>query len=339
MTHMQERVASNLNRALLALLEKDERVYLLGEDVIDPYGGAFKVTRGLSARFPDRVRSTPISEGAIAGVAGGLALCGDRPIAEVMFGDFIGLCFDQICNFAAKSVSMYGRRLPMHMIFRCPVGGNRGYGPTHSQSLQKHFIGIPDLTLWELSPLHENELVLDRILERGEPGILFEDKTLYTKRMYLDGSAPGMFSWDFLDDAAGYARIFAGSPDDFDCVVIAPGGLAERAWQAAAGLLVEEEINCQIIVPSRLYPFDLDPLLPALRAARLICVAEEGVAGGTWGTQVAAQIYEQLWGELRRPVLLVSSAPAVNPAAPHLERGVLVQAETIYRAVCGAFNA
>jgi pyruvate/2-oxoglutarate/acetoin dehydrogenase E1 component len=336
---MHERVVANLNRALLALLEKDDRIYLLGEDIIDPYGGAFKVTKGLSTRFPDRVRSTPISEGAIAGIAGGLALCGDHPIAEVMFGDFIGLCFDQICNFATKSVSMYGRRLPMHIIFRCPVGGNRGYGPTHSQSLQKHFIGIPNLALWELSPLHDNELVLDRMLERGEPGILFEDKTLYTRRMYRDGIIPDMFSFDFLDEAANYARIFVESPDDFDCVVIAPGGLAERAWQAAARLLVEEEITCQVIVPSRLYPFDLESLLATLRKARLICVAEEGVAGGTWGREVAGHIYERLWGELKRPVLLVSSAAAIIPAAPHLERGVLVQSETIYRAICGAFNA
>jgi pyruvate/2-oxoglutarate/acetoin dehydrogenase E1 component len=336
---MRERVVTNLNRALLALLEEDERVCLLGEDISDPYGGAFKATSGLSARFPDRVRSTPISEGAIAGVAGGLALCGDRPIVEVMFGDFVGLCFDQICNFAAKSVSMYGRRLLMNMIIRCPVGGNRGYGPTHSQSLQKHFIGVPNLTLWELSPLHDARLLLDRMFESGEPGILFEDKTLYTKRMNLDGSIPDMFRLDFLDDTASYARIYVGDHDDFDCVVIAPGGLAERTCQAAARLLVEEEINCQIIVPSRLYPFDLEPLLPTLRAARLVCVAEEGVAGGTWGTQVAAQIYERLWRELRMPVLLVCSAAAVIPAAPHLERGVLVQAETIYHAICGALDA
>jgi pyruvate/2-oxoglutarate/acetoin dehydrogenase E1 component len=336
---MRERVVANLNRALLALLEADERVYVLGEDIADPYGGAFKVTSGLSSRFPDRVRTTPISEGAIAGVAGGLALCGDYPIAEVMFGDFIGLCFDQICNFASKSVSMYGRRLPMHMIFRCPVGGNRGYGPTHSQSLQKHFIGIPNLTLWELSPLHDNQLVLGRIFEHGQPGIFFEDKTLYTKRMHTDGRISGTLGFDFLDEDANYARVYVGSPDSCDCVLIAPGGLAERAWQAAARLLVEEEITCQVIVPSRLYPFDLEPLLPLLREANLICVAEEGTAGGTWGTEVAGRVYRKLWGELSRPVLHVSSADAIIPAAPHLERGVLVQAETIYRAVCEAFHA
>jgi pyruvate/2-oxoglutarate/acetoin dehydrogenase E1 component len=336
---MNDRVVANLNQALHRLFEADERAYLLGEDVADPYGGAFKVTKGLSTRFPERVLSTPVSEGAIAGMAAGLALCGNRPILEVMFADFVGLCFDQIYNFAAKSVSMYGHRLPMSMMIRCPVGGNRGYGPTHSQSPQKHFVGIPHLTLWELSPLHDNEAVLSRILDRGEPGIFFEDKTLYGKRVCRDGTVPGMLSFDFVDNEANYARVFAGSPDDVDCVLIAPGGLAERAWQAAAALLVEEEITCQVIVPSRLYPFDVEPLLPLLREARLVCVAEEGVAGGTWGSEVASRVYERLWGELSRPVLLVSSAPAVIPAAPHLERDVLVQAETIYRMVCEAFHA
>lgn len=337
---MQERVVANLNRALHALLEKDERIYLLGEDISDPYGGAFKVTKGLSTKFPERVLSTPISESAIAGVANGLALCGDRPIIEVMFGDFVGLCFDQIYNFAAKSVSMYGRHLPMRMIIRCPVGGNRGYGPTHSQSPQKHFIGIPNLALWELSPLHDNQIVFNRIFERGEPSILFENKTLYGKRMHRDGRISDVFSFDFIDKEANYARIFVGSsPDVFDCVVIAPGGLAERAWNAAAELLVEDEIICQIIVPSCLYPFDVEPLVPILREAQLISVIEEGVAGGTWGTEVAGRVYEKLWGDLKRPVLLINSTAAVIPAAPHLERGVLVQTETIYRAVCEAFNA
>jgi pyruvate dehydrogenase E1 component beta subunit len=337
-TENQERVVANLNRAIGALLEKDDRVYLLGEDVVDPYGGAFKVSKGLSTRFPDRVLSTPISEGAIAGLAGGLALAGDRPIIEVMFGDFIGLCFDQIYNFAAKSVSMYGRRVPMHMLVRCPVGGNRGYGPTHSQSPYKHFIGIPNLSLWELSPLHDNEAVLERIMDRGEPGIFFEDKVLYGRRMYRDGEISELFEFDFLDEDRNHARIFVGDPEQYDCLVIAPGGLVDRVLQAATDLLLEREITCQVIIPSRLYPFDLEPLVPLMRAARRICLVEDGTAGGTWGSEVAGRIYDRLWGDLKAPVLLVDSADSVIPAAPHLERGVLVQADTVYRAISEAFD-
>src|SRR3954451_4162331 len=172
------RVAESINAALHDALADDPALYLLGEDVLDPYGGAFKVTRGLSTRFPRQVLTTPISEGGIVGVAGGLALAGDRAIVEIMFSDFVTLAFDQIVNFAAKSVSMYGRRVAMPVIVRCPTGGGRGYGPTHSKSLQKHFIGVPNLSVHEVSPFHHNDTVLTRLLAGGAPALLFEDKVL-----------------------------------------------------------------------------------------------------------------------------------------------------------------
>ncbi|MFC6903137.1 hypothetical protein ACFQGX_49085 [Nonomuraea dietziae] len=146
------RVAEQLNLALHELLKSDPSVHLLGEDLSDPYGGAFKITKGLSTAFGDRVRSTPLSESAIVGVGAGLALAGDKAIVEIMFADFVTLAFDQLVNFAAKSTTMYGRRVPMPLVVRCPSGGGRGYGPTHSQSPQKHLIGVPGLGVHELSP-------------------------------------------------------------------------------------------------------------------------------------------------------------------------------------------
>lgn len=328
-----ERVSDNLNRALHAILEKDTRVCLLGEDLLDPYGGAFKISRGLSSRHPDSVLTTPISEGAVVGVAAGLALCGDRPIVEIMFGDFLTLGFDQLVNFATKSVAMYGRRLPMHMVIRCPVGGNRGYGPTHSQSPHKHLLGVPHLGLFELSPFHDNVALLERLVSRGEPCVLFENKTLYGGVMYAGGVVDELFRYDFLDGDAGCARVFIEDPDNVDVAVIAPGGMVARALAAALELFLEYELTCQIIVPSRLYPFDLGPLLPTLSRARRICVVDEGTAGGTWAGEVARCIYDRLWGVLRSPVVLVTSAGSVIPSAPHLEARVLVQADTIQRAL------
>jgi pyruvate/2-oxoglutarate/acetoin dehydrogenase E1 component len=334
-----ERVAENLNRALHRVFDGDPRVYLLGEDLLDPYGGAFKISKGLSTRHPSRVLTTPLSESGTLGVANGLALCGDKAIVEIMFGDFITLGFDQIVNFATKSVSMYGRRLPLHLLIRCPVGGNRGYGPTHSQSLQKHFVGIPHLALYELSPFHDNETLLPTLLGRGEPTILFEDKILYTRRMCRDGVVDDLFRSDFLDREHNYARIFIDDPDRYDCLVIAPGGLIDRVLAAARDLFVGLELTCQIIVPSRLYPFDLEPLLSTVRRAEAICVVEDGSAGGTWGDEIAQRIYEALWGHLKRPILLVNSRDSIIPTAAHLERQVLVQSETIYHAIRAAANA
>ena len=329
-----ERVGENLNRALHALLATDDRVCLLGEDLDDPYGGAFKVSRGLSTRFPERVLSTPISEAAIVGIAAGLALCGQRPIAEIMFGDFATLCFDQLYNFASKSVSMYGRRVPMHLVVRCPVGGNRGYGPTHSQNPQKHFIGIPHLNLFEMSAFHDNTDVLRRILDLGEPAILFEDKTLYGQRAYRHGRVSSLLRFDFLDQNT--ARIHVRGSDECDWVIVATGGTAQRAMDAAEAMLREQELVCQVVIPSRLFPIDLDAAMPLLARAHRICVLEEGIAGGTWGSEVAAVLHERLWDSLSAPVLRINSAYDVIPAAPHLEREVIVQVPTIQAAIRGA---
>lgn len=323
------RVVENLNQALHRLLSTDPDAFLIGEDISDPYGGAFKVTRGLSTQFPDRVLATPLSEGAIVGVASGLALAGNTAIVEIMFGDFIALAFDQIVNFASKSVSMYGRRVPLRMVVRCPVGGGRGYGPTHSQSLQKHFVGVPNLALYELSPFHDNADVLDRMLNRGEPCIFFEDKVLYTRQYFADGHAAEVFQYDFVGGDAPVARVFTQSPDEFDCVIITPGGMAHRALSAMRSAFIEDELDCLLFVPVQLYPFDLEPLLPALTRARQIVVMEESVAGGTWASEVAQAIYPRLWEHLRNPVRLVHSADSVIPTATHLEREVLVQDTTI----------
>jgi pyruvate/2-oxoglutarate/acetoin dehydrogenase E1 component len=328
-----ERVAENLNRGLAELLAGDDRVCLLGEDVTDPYGGAFGISRGLSTRFPGRVLSTPISEGAIMGVAGGLALCGERPIVEIMFGDFITLCFDQLYNFATKSVAMYGTTRPMPIIVRCPVGGGRGYGPTHSQSPQKHFVGIPHLTLFELSPFHDSGRLLESMMDTGEPAILFEDKTLYARRTYRQGRVSDLMDYDFVDGGDRLARAFVADQDRCHALVIAPGGVADHALTAAHGLFLDHEIACQVVVPAQLYPFDAAPLEPLVLGADVVCVLEEGAAGGTWGREVAGLIHDRWWDKLRRPVLGISSAPAVIPAATHLERDVLVGPSAVRDAI------
>ncbi|MFI2713831.1 2-oxo acid dehydrogenase subunit E2 [Micromonospora sp. NPDC018662] len=323
-----ERVSENLNRALHELFAADDRVWLLGEDVADPYGGAFKVTRGLSTAYPDRVLSTPLSENGITGVAGGLALCGDTVIVEIMFGDFAGLAFDPILNLLTKSVSMYGERTPMRVVIRCPVGGGRGYGATHSQSVQKHFIGIPHLALFELSPLHDAADVLAAALRRGEPAMLFEDKILYTRRRYVDGRVDDRFAVEMRGADRNWARVHDPAADTAPTLVIAPGGVADRAIAAARDAAGRGRA-VEVLVPARLYPVDVDGLRGVLDGAAGVIVAEESTAGGTWGGEVAARLHAEAWPLLRRPVELVSSADRVIPSAPHLERAVLLGADTI----------
>lgn len=327
---MSESVLDHLNGALRAAMEADERVFIIGEDVADPYGGAFKATRGLSTAFPDRVISTPISELGIAGVANGLALAGQRPILEFMFGDFIFLAFDQIVNFAAKSVGMYGQRHPFHLVIRCPVGGHRGYGATHSQSVQKHFMGVPDLALFELSSLHDCRKLLPRLLGAGIPCLLFEPKALYGQKRMADADLGNGFRREFLDADQDMALVSA-SPSA-SVLLITSGGSFSFCLTAAQQLQDEEQIDCAIAVAARIYPWNPEPLRDHLRRAMVVFVVEESGAGGTWGAEVAATISRQM-PEVRVPIQLVHSADSIIPAARHLEREVLVSVEQIKAAV------
>jgi pyruvate/2-oxoglutarate/acetoin dehydrogenase E1 component len=327
-----QRVVDNINAALHGLFAEDPALFLLGEDVLDPYGGAFKVTAGLSTDYPDRVLATPISENAIVGVANGLALAGNRVIAEIMFGDFVTLCFDQILNVSAKSVSMFGRPLPMPVVVRTPVGGNRGYGPTHSQSLQKHFIGIPDLALYELSALHDNADVLRRVLGTGRPALFFENKLVYAQPAFSPGPVDDIFGYEFADGERNWARVTSGLGGG-QCLLIAAGGLFSRALAAARILLLEDETDVTVAVPSRLYPFDPGPILADVARAERVFVIEDGTPGGTWGGEVAQSLADACWDRLAHAVGLISSRDSIIPAARHLERHVVVQTDDIVRRI------
>ena len=180
-------VLESLNSALYRSMEDDARVYILGEDLLDPYGGAFKVTRGLSTKFPGQILTTPISEAAIVGVANGMALRGLRPVAEIMFGDFLTLSADQLVNHAAKFRWMYDDHVRVPMVVRVPMGGHRGYGPTHSQSLEKIFLGVPGLKVVAPNTLGDPGRLLESAIFDDDPVLFVEHKLLYTRRLLESG--------------------------------------------------------------------------------------------------------------------------------------------------------
>lgn len=333
---MIERMVENLNRALLETMRTHDDLFVLGQDLADPYSGAFKVSRGLSTEFPDRVLSTPISETATAGLATGIALAGGRAVMEVMFGDFLLLAADPLVNLAAKSVSMYGRRVPVPVVVRVPSGAGRGYGATHSQSLAKHFMGVPDLELYEMSPFHDSIRVLTWMLGRERPCLHFEDKRLYARRMYAPDSVRDVFELEMLQD--NWARVFVPDVQEVDVLLISGGATAERALDAAYDLLVEDEITCEVVIPSRLYPFDHAAVVDLVARAQLVCVVEESTAGAGWGTEVAAAIYREQFQDLARRVELVTSANSIIPSARHLEDEVVVSSLRIREQVKGALR-
>ncbi len=326
--------ARALGDALKAALSGDERVIVLGEDIADPYGGAFKVTRGLSSEFPRRVRTTPISEGAIAGVAAGLALAGYRPIAEVMFGDFLALCFDQILNHITKYEAMYNGQASCPVVIRMPSGGGRGYGPTHSQSLEKHVLGIPHLRVVSASLLHDPGDVLDHLLASDTPAIHVEHKLLYPLEMIDPSVLIGATCERFGGDSVLPTVALRYAPrEECQATVVAYGYQAELARRVQARLALEEEIFVELLITGQLAPLDIEPILASAGSTGSLVTIEEGTAGWAWGSQIAVDVGRHLFGRLRRPVEIVTSAPDVIPSARDRERDVIVGEDAIEAAI------
>jgi len=329
--------ARALGDALRRALEEDERVVVLGEDIADPYGGAFKVTRGLSTAFPARVRTTPISEGAIAGLSAGLALAGYRPVAEVMFGDFLALCFDQILNHISKYEAMYDGKATCPVIIRTPSGAGRGYGPTHSQSIEKHVLGIPNLAVVSASLLHSPDAVLRHLLGQDTPSIHVEHKLLYA----LDMVEAGALNGAIVEPGTNGTRLPTiavrhAARDECAATVVAYGYQAELARRVQARLAFQEEIFVELLVAGQLAPLDLEPIVASAARTGSVVTIEEGAAGWSWGTEIAAEVGRRLFGALRRPVDVVASAADVIPSSRELERAVIVGEERIEAAIRAA---
>ena len=323
-TQMDEKVLDNLNRALHLFMKSDNNSYFVGEDINDPYGGAFKVSKGLSTSFPKRTISTPISELGIAGVGNGLALRGNKVIVEFMFADFTFLAFDQIINFAAKTRTMYGKLIDHSILFRCPVGGHRGYGATHSQSIQKFFIGIPNLDLYELSPLHDLTKILPKIMENGNPSMLFESKILYPQKMFNAEKYNNIFRHEKLNQLTSHIFI----EEDIDALIICAGGQVYDCLDVAEKLFFESEISVHIINPFKIYPFDLKSISQFINTQTPIFIIEESTIGGTWFSEISSLIHSAFNEKI--VCNSICSLDEIIPSSKHLEENVLVNKEKIY---------
>ena len=327
-------VLSSLNGALLSMMEADERVVIIGEDLLDPYGGAFKVTRRLSTRFPDRVLTTPISEAAIVGVSVGMALRGRRPIAELMFGDFTALAADQLINHAAKFRWMYNDAVTVPVVVRAPMGGRRGYGPTHSQSLEKHFLGVPGL--WVVAPhvLADPGALLKQSVEFEQPVLFVESKTCYARP--LESPLPGFTLKSYADDEHPFATTAMYAPaDTADATIFCYGGMVPVALEAARILTSDEGLSVDLLVLAQLSPCPVTHLQRLLADRRpSICVyAEEGTRTGGWGAELLAQIDELSSGSTRLTHRRVSAADTPIASSRELEAIALPQPQSIVDAV------
>jgi pyruvate/2-oxoglutarate/acetoin dehydrogenase E1 component len=323
-----------LNETLHELFASRDDVYLLGEDILDPYGGAFKVSHGLSDAYPDRVITTPISEASLFGVAAGMALRGQRPILEIMFGDFIALGFDQVVNGISKFREMYDDQVTVPLVVRTPMGGRRGYGPTHSQSLEKLLLGIPNIRVVAASECHDLRALLTSAVEDEEPVFLIENKLMYGRvnRRAEDGH---MDQLAVRESGGPYPSLsFSGSDfTEASATIVTYGGMVPVVLDAVTELIVEHEIFCEVVALSQLLPLELDAVLESVARTGALVTAEEGTLTGGFGAEIAARVQEVAWSDLRAPVRRVAARDGIIPSARPLEDAMLPRVHDVVEAI------
>jgi 2-oxoisovalerate dehydrogenase E1 component len=310
-----EKVVASVRRGLETALSADDRVILIGEDIESPYGGAFKCTAELSAKFPGRVRNTPISELAIVGMANGLALGGMIAVVEIMFGDFVTLALDQWVNHAGKFGYMFADKVTVPMILRTPMGGKRGYGATHSQSLERLLVGVPGTQVLCLHhrylPASLYETLFGSI---DRPTVVVENKLLYGKT--ASASPPPGYELLASEDHFPVVRLQPTvSPD---ITIVAVGATTLDVEEAVATLFEEDEVTADVFMPTRLYPFDVGCLLDSLRTTRRLLVVEEGQGFAGIGAEIIAEAVRKI-GPSGIACERVYAAPVPIPAARPLE--------------------
>jgi pyruvate/2-oxoglutarate/acetoin dehydrogenase E1 component len=264
------RVIEAINGGLHRLMEKDPAMIILGEDIVDPYGGAFRATKGLSTAHPGRVWSMPISEAGMVGVATGLAVAGKPAIVELMFGDFITLAADALINHAAKFSWMYNDQVEVPIIVRTPMGGRRGYGPTHSQCLEKLFCGVPGLTVCAANEFSDPAALYERAHRARSPHLIIEDKVMYARPLRDPDALP--------------------DPSDADITLVSYGSALSLCAEAARRLKDEEEIETRVVPIEQLYPFPAAELRHALGRCGRVIVVEEAAGGWGFGAECAAAL-------------------------------------------------
>ncbi|HTJ31240.1 MAG TPA: thiamine pyrophosphate-dependent enzyme [Acidobacteriaceae bacterium] len=285
----KERVVTRIYQALKAQMEREGKAFILGEDIEGPYGGAFKVTKDLSLLHPGRVRNTPISEAAIVGIGNGLALSGMLPMCEIMFGDFMTLVTDQIINHAAKFRWMYNDQVTVPVIVRTPMGGRRGYGATHSQCLEKHYLGIPGTRVLALNTRFDPYRVYEKLFATiDRPTIVIENKIMYGE--YVQHTQLAGYWTEHTDEDFPTTRIRSGSKADV--TVVCYGGTLGEAEKAVDRLFDEHEIVAEILCPIQIYPLNYRPILDSVERTGRLVVVEEGQAFCGFGAEVVAAVYE-----------------------------------------------
>ncbi|HXJ15724.1 MAG TPA: alpha-ketoacid dehydrogenase subunit beta [Candidatus Polarisedimenticolia bacterium] len=305
-----------IRQALFEEMERDPAVVAIGED-IGVYGGAFKVTEGLLAKYgPERVIDTPISETAIVGAACGMSYLGLRPVAEMQFIDFIACCFNQVTNFAAKSHYRWGAPVPM--VLRGPSGGGVHGGPFHSASPEMLFVHTPGLKVVYPSTAYDAKGLLKSAIRDNNPVLFFEHKFLYRR---IKEEVPAD---DFTVPIGKAAVRRAGR----DLTIVSYAATAHTSLDAAA-MLSNEGIEAEVIDLRTLMPLDRDTILASVKKTNKLLIAHEDTRTGGIAGEIAAIVCESAFEDLDGPIARVTAPDTPVPYAPPLEESYLPSVEKV----------
>ncbi len=294
-----------IREALIEEMRRDPSVFLLGEDLEQ---ATFGVTDGLVEEFgAERVRNTPISENAIIGAAIGAALTGMRPVAEIMFADFLMDAMDPIVNTMAKIRFMTSGQAKVPMVIRTPSGAGLSAGAQHSQSPEAIFMHIPGIKIAVPSTPYDMKGLLKTAIRMDDPVLFFEHKMLY----YEGGEVPeGDYTVPF-----GKADI---KRQGKDVTIVAVLAMIKKALMAA-DILASEGIEAEVVDPRTLYPLDMDSIINSVKKTKRLVTVEEGSRTGGIGAEIAARVAEEALDYLDAPVKRLGSADCPIPFSPALE--------------------
>lgn len=315
-----------LREGLQEEMRRDDRVFLLGEDIAE-FGGTYKVTQGLLAEFgPQRVRNTPISETAIVGAALGAALLGMRPVAELMYIDFSTVAMDQIVNQIAKIRYMFGGKAKAGLVIRTQGGAGRSSGPHHAQSLEAWFCHTPGLMVVMPSNPYDVKGLIKSSIRSDNPVIFIEHKLLYNEK----GPVP---EEEYLVPI-GKADI---KREGGDVTLVATSRMVLRALKAAEAL-AEDGIEAEVLDPRSLVPLDEDAILQSVKRTGRLVIIHEAVKRGGYGAEIQAVVSEKAFDYLDAPIKRVAAANTPVPFAPTLENFVIPDERDIIKEVKELFG-
>jgi pyruvate dehydrogenase E1 component beta subunit len=321
-----------INQALHQEMARDPRVIVLGEDVSggaggtsgerEASGGIFGVTKGLLPRFgAQRVLDTPISESAIVGAAAGAALAGLRPVAELMFADFVGVCLDQIYNQIAKFRYMFGGKSTCPVVIRMAMGAGMNMGAQHSQSIYALLTAVPGLKVVVPSNAYDAKGLLIQAIRDDDPVMFFEHKALYPRKAEVPEEA---YTINF-----GEANVLR---EGDDATVVAIGRMVSFAEKALDGLAAEG-VKCDLIDPRTTSPLDTRTILQSVENTGRLVVVDESPPRCSLASDIAALVASQGFESLRAPVELVTTPHTPVPFSPGLERAYVPGPQKIADAI------